>query len=164
MEYALIKGGTVHNVIVASEEFIALIAGDWDHIEPLDTAQEQALGVGIGWGWDGAQFVQPAAAEPEPVPQLPRRLSVLAFRKRFTLSERAAIEWAAVDRADQSDAQRQQAAMLRATLADQAAASFIDLGDDTTVEGVLALQALGLLAEGRADAILGATVLPEERP
>ncbi len=164
MEYALIKGGKVHNVIVASEEFIALIAGDWDRIEPLDTAQEQALGVGIGWGWDGAQFIPPAAAEPAPQPQLPRRLSVLAFRKRFTLSERAAIEWAAVDRADQSDAQRQQAAMLRATLADQAAASFIDLGDDTTVEGVLALQALGLLAEGRADAILGAPVLPEERP
>ncbi len=164
MEYALIKGGTVHNVIVASEEFIALIAGDWEHIEPLDTSQEQALGVGIGWGWDGAQFVPPAAVEPEPVPQQPRRLSVLAFRKRFTLGERAAIEWAAVDRADQSDAQRQQAAMLRATLADQAAASFIDLGDDTTVEGVLALQALGLLAEGRADAILAAPVLPEERP
>ena len=71
MEYALIKGGTVHNVIVASEEFIALIAGDLEHIEPLDTSQEQALGVGIGWGWDGAQFVPPAAVEPAPAPAEP---------------------------------------------------------------------------------------------
>ncbi|WP_422842584.1 hypothetical protein [Acidovorax sp. M2(2025)] len=92
------------------------------------------------------------------------KVSVLAFRRRFTIQERAGIEWAAVDRADQPDAQRQQAALLRATLADQAAASFIDLADATTVEGVQGMEAMGLIAPGRAAEILGASVQPEELP
>ena len=67
MDYALIKNGKVADVIVADAEFIAGIANEWDHIEPLDTSYEQQLGVGIGWGWDGA-FVppaQPTVAPPE---------------------------------------------------------------------------------------------------
>ena len=70
MEYALIKSGTVQNVIVADEAFIAAIAAEWEHIERIDTPAEQALGVGIGWGWDGTNFVAPATPpEPEPTPQ-----------------------------------------------------------------------------------------------
>ena len=70
MEYALIKSGTVQNVIVADESFIAEIANEWDHIERIDTPAERPLGVGIGWGWDGANFVAPAAPpEPEPTTQ-----------------------------------------------------------------------------------------------
>lgn len=94
----------------------------------------------------------------------PRRVSVLAFRRRFTMAERAAIEWAAVDRSDQPEAQRQQAAALRAILADQAAASFIDLDDEDTMEGVQSLEAMGLIGAGRAAQILGAPVQPEELP
>lgn len=163
MEYALIKSGRVESVIVAEADFVALIATEWDHIEPLETAQEKSLLVGIGWGWDGAQFTPPSAQEPQPVDGQ-RSVSVLAFRRRFTLAERAAIEWAAVDRADQPDALRQQAAMLRATLADQAAAKFIDLEDATTVAGVQGMEAMDLIAPGRAAEILSATVLPEELP
>lgn len=94
----------------------------------------------------------------------PRRVSVLAFRRRFTMAERAAIEWAAVDRSDQPEAQRQQAAALRAILADQAAASFIDLDEEDTMEGVQSLEAMGLIGAGRAAQILGAPVQPEELP
>lgn len=93
-----------------------------------------------------------------------RVVSVLAFRRRFTRAERGAIEWAAVDRADQPEAQRRQAAELRASLADQAAATFIDLDDAGTVAGVQALVAMGLLTLARAAAILGTAVQPEERP
>ena len=100
---------------------------------------------------------------PPALPEL-RRVSVLGFRRRFTKAERAAIEWAAVDRADQPEAQRQQAAALRATLADQAAATFIDLDDADTVEGVQGLEAMGLLAPGRALEILTAPIQPEELP
>jgi hypothetical protein len=71
MEYALINNGVVENVIVADTEFIESISSDHDHIEPLDTAQEQVLGVGIGWGWDGEQFVAPAAPPPPPLPPPP---------------------------------------------------------------------------------------------
>lgn len=70
MEYALIKSGTVQNVIVADETFITTITPEWDHIERIDTPAERALGVGMGWGWDGTNFVAPAAPpEPEPTPQ-----------------------------------------------------------------------------------------------
>lgn len=72
MEYALIKNGTVQNVIVADEAFVAQIASEWDHIERIDTPAEQALGVGMGWGWDGTQFVAPPAppAPPPPAPPI----------------------------------------------------------------------------------------------
>lgn len=105
-----------------------------------------------------------AVFAPPPLPPAQRRVSVLALRRRFAPPERAAIEWAAVDRADQPTAQRQQAAALRASLADQAAASFIDLDDADTIAGVQALEAMGLLAPGRATQILAAQVAPEERP
>ncbi|MDA8455263.1 hypothetical protein M4R22_10870 [Acidovorax sp. GBBC 3334] len=94
----------------------------------------------------------------------PRIVSVKGFRFRFTPEEKAAIEWAAVDRPDQPEAQRMQAAALRATLADQAAAQFIDLDDADTVVGVQGLEAMGLLAAGRAAEILGAPVQPQELP
>lgn len=100
---------------------------------------------------------------PEPAPE-PRRVAVLAFRRRFTSAERAAIEWAAVDRSDQPVAIRQQAAALRSILADQAAAKFIDLDDADTVAGAQGFEAMGLLAAGRAGEIITAPVLPEELP
>lgn len=71
MEYALIKNSTVENVIVADEEFVAQIAPDWDHIERIDTPAEQALGVGIGWGWDGSAFVAPSVPPAPPAPPPP---------------------------------------------------------------------------------------------
>lgn len=95
---------------------------------------------------------------------LPRRISVLALRRRFTLAERGAIEWAAVDRADQTLAERQQAALLRAVLADQAAASYIDLDDAATTQGIQALVAAGLLTLARAASILSAPIEPGELP
>lgn len=107
-----------------------------------------------------------AAQQPgdELQPEPPRYLSVLAFRKRYTLAERAAIEWAAVDRSDQPELQRQQAAALRATLADIAVASYIDLNDPDTIAGVQMLQTMGLIEAGRAGAILTAQVQGAEMP
>ena len=66
--FALIKNGTVQNVIVADEAFITSITSKWDHIECIDTPAELALGVGIGWGWDGSSFVAPTPTTPEPQP------------------------------------------------------------------------------------------------
>lgn len=88
----------------------------------------------------------------------------LAFRNRFTLAEKAAIELAALDDPAAPMPQRQQAAALRANQADLAAATFIDLARPDTRAGVMQLEALGLLAEGRALEILGAPIQPEERP
>ena len=119
--------------------------------------------------WNGLAWVMLpyVAPPPEPEPQTvaaPRIVSVLGFRRRFTSAEKAAIEWAAVDRPDQPEAQRMQAAALRATLADQAAAQFIHLDDPATVVGVQGLEALGIIEPGRALEILTAPIQPEELP
>lgn len=93
-----------------------------------------------------------------------RHITPLALRRRFTLTERSAIEWAAVDRADTSEKQRKDAAMLRACLKDQEQAGFIDLDDADVATGVRLIEELQLIASGRASEILGAPVQPGERP
>lgn len=93
-----------------------------------------------------------------------QRITRLAFRNRFTLAEKAALEFAALDNPSGSQAERMQAATLRAYLADVFAATFIDLARPDTRAGVIQLEDLGLLAEGRASEILDAPIQPEERP
>ena len=92
------------------------------------------------------------------------RVTRLAFRNRFTQSEKVALEMAALDDPTATMAQRQQAAAIRVHLADVAASTFIDLAVQDTRAGVLALEAGGLLTEGRALEILDAPVQPHERP
>lgn len=82
------------------------------------------------------------------------RLTRLQFRNRFTALEKAQLELAAMDDPSAEPAQRLQSASLRAYLADLAAAEFVDLADQSTVAGVNALEAAGLLAEGRAAEVL----------
>ncbi len=120
--------GAVTNAIVATEAF----------------AQQQHPGQ-----WRLAAD-QPA---PDSTPAQ-KRLTVLQFRQRFTLQEKAAIDLAAIDNPTAVLEQRQQAAMLRAVLADQAAAEFIDLADASTIEGVQMLVQAGLLTEPRAAEVL----------
>ena len=93
MEYALIKSSTVQNVIVADETFIAAIAAEWEHIERIDTPAERALGVAIGWGWDGANFVAPAPTipEPQPAPAWEWLLDVGPFFDRFGAARMAVL-------------------------------------------------------------------------
>lgn len=88
----------------------------------------------------------------------------LAFRNRFTQSEKVALELAALDDPAATMAQRQQAAAIRVLLADVAVSTFIDLAAQDTRAGVLALKAGGLLTEGRVLEILDAPVQPHERP
>ena len=92
------------------------------------------------------------------------RITRLAFRNRFTQTEKMALEMAALDDPTAPMAQRQQAAAIRVHLADVAASTFIDLAAQDTRAGVQALEAGGLLTEGRALEILGAPVQPHERP
>ena len=83
-----------------------------------------------------------------------RKLTRLEFRNRFTGTEKAGLEFAALDNPAGTMEQQMQAAMLRAYLADLAAAEFIDLDDAATVAGVNMLEAAMLIAEGRAAEIL----------
>ena len=95
--------------------------------------------------------------------EAPRRITKLAFRNRFTKAEKAGIEFAALDDPTAPIAQRQQAAALRADLKDQEQATFIDLDDEDTRTGVLTLEAVGLIAAGRAVEILDTPVQDKDR-
>jgi hypothetical protein len=74
------------------------------------------------------------------------------------------LEIACLDNPAATMTQRQQAAMLRVSMADTASASFVDLSRLDTRSGVQTLEAAGLLAVGRAMTILDAPVTLEERP
>ena len=82
------------------------------------------------------------------------KLTKLEFRSRFTLQEKAAIDLASLDNPQASMEQRMIAASLRAMLADQAMAEFIDLSDESTITGVQYLAQVGLLTEKRAQEVL----------
>lgn len=82
------------------------------------------------------------------------KLTKLEFRNLFTLREKAAIDLASLDNPQASMEQRLIAASLRAMLADQAMAEFIDLSDETTIAGVQYLAQVGLLTEERAQEVL----------
>ena len=114
---------------------------------------EQVGGLQV-WRWPDAE---PTSATED------RRITKLAFRNRFTKAEKAGIEFAALDDPTAPIAQRQQAAALRADLKDQEQATFIDLDDEDTRTSVLTLEAVGLIAVGRAVEILDAPVQDRER-
>lgn len=95
----------------------------------------------------------------------PRMISAIAFRNRFTAAEKVAYEMAALDNPAASAPARQASAGLRAALQDVLAAKGgIDLTSATTQARVLALEAAGVLAAGRARQIIDAPVQPDELP
>lgn len=107
-----------------------------------------------GWSLiDGAWTAPPPA--PEPVPQT--QITRLAFLSRFTDEEAIALDLA-------SQGATVEAATLRRYLSKVNAATFIDLSREDTRAGVLALEPLGILAEGRALEILNAPIQDHEVP
>lgn len=82
------------------------------------------------------------------------RITKLAFRNRFTVAEKAALEIAALDNPTADMQSRVLAATLRAYLEDVQAATFIDLSSADTRAGVLQLGQVGLIGAGRAVEIL----------
>ena len=91
------------------------------------------------------------------------RITKLAFRNRFTQSEKVAIEIASLDDPAAPMQQRALAAALRTNQADIQAATFIDLNRADTRVGVMSLEQYGLIADGRAEIILDTPPADEER-
>lgn len=81
----------------------------------------------------------------------------LAFLSRFTDAEAVAIDLAGIG-------ETAEAASVRRYVNKIEAAAFIDLSREDTRSGVQALEALGILAAGRAAEILDAPILPHEVP
>jgi hypothetical protein len=82
------------------------------------------------------------------------KITVLAFRNRFTQTEKVTIDMASIDNPAASMPQRQLAASLRVMNADLAVASFVDLSRADTRAGVQQLETFGIIGTGRATAIL----------
>ncbi len=89
-------------------------------------------------------------------------ITKLAFRQRFTQTEKAGIEIAALDDPAAPMQQRGLAASLRANQQDIQAATYIDLQRADTRSGVMALEQFGLIAAGRAAVILDTVPTEEE--
>ena len=112
--------------------------------------------------WNGLAWVMlpyVAAAplpEPEP-PHVPRDVSRKAFLSRFTDPEGVQIDLASIGATVE-------AAQVRRYLSKVNAAQHIDLNDPETREGVHALEAVGLIAQGRALEILDSPIQPKELP
>ena len=104
--------------------------------------------------WTAPVVVAPASPPP---PYYGRIITRLAFLKRFTDAEAVAIDLASIGNTVQS-------AMLRRAQSKISAAEEIQLDNTETRDGVLALETAGLLATGRAAAILDAEVLAAEVP
>lgn len=66
--YALVQANLVANVIVADAAFAVMIAPDWQAVILLNQPDGSLTPCGIGWGWDGTNFIDPNPVEPvEPV-------------------------------------------------------------------------------------------------
>ena len=117
-----------------------------------------------GLEWIELPYITPVMPEDTP-PAQPRHITKLAFRNRFTTQEKAALELAAVHNQNLAvdHASNLLAASLRASLADQRDATYIDLDRADTRAGVEGLEAAGLIGEGRAAEILDAAIEAAER-
>lgn len=93
-----------------------------------------------------------------------RKITVLAFRNRFTKTEKIMIEMASLDDPSGTIQQRQLAAALRVDMQDSNSAAFIDLDRPDTRAGITTLETYQLIATGRATQILDAPVLDVEMP
>lgn len=82
------------------------------------------------------------------------KLTVLAFRNRFTQAEKVAIDLSSIDDPAAPMPQRQMSALLRVFMADLHAASFVDVSRPDTRAGVQQLEHYGIIAAGRAAQIL----------
>lgn len=150
MRAAIIVDGKVDNII------------EIDALDALPGVQlVDAVGASIGDAWDGEAFIPAPAPE---APPLPRHLTILAFRNRFTKSEKVRIELAAIDNPSASQEDRERAAVVRVGQADLAAATYVDVDRQDTRDDVQAFEEMGLLdAPGRALSILDDAIQPHER-
>ena len=93
-----------------------------------------------------------------------RHVTVKAFRGRFTQTEKITLDLASIDDPTAPMERRQLAAALRVNTKDSDSATFIDLDDEQTRMGVMALEQYGLIAKGRSLEILNAPVQDFELP
>ena len=118
--------------------------------------------------WNGLEFSTHAHTVQAPVDVfVPEdtsltKMTKFAFRNRFTTAEKVNLEVASIDYPTADINTRKQAATLRVFQADLNATEHIDRTRPETRAGVLVLESFGLLAPGRALAILDSPITEKE--
>ena len=92
------------------------------------------------------------------------KITVLAFRNRFTLNEKVQIDMASIDSPAAPIQQRQLAAQLRVMNSDLTVATFVDLARPDTRAGVQQLETFAIIGAGRASEILDDEIQASEVP
>ncbi|WP_372826544.1 hypothetical protein [Polaromonas sp.] len=160
---AWIENNQVRDVAqgIPQDIYAPAIAVLYDTDVPDGTVNGATLVAGV---WTNPPPPPPAPPYvPSPAPPELRHVTNLAFRNRFTPTEKVDLEIASLDDPTATMAARKQAAGLRVALKDQESASYIDLDRDDTRAGVEMLEAAGLIAAGRAAIVLDAQVTEVER-
>ena len=116
----------------------------------------------VGDGCKVVDYEPPPPVIDPPAPEV-RYITKLAFRNRFTMKEKVAIELAGNINPNDPAQKQQLAATVCASNADVAASAYIDLDRPDTRDGVKLMEDFGLLAAGRAAEILDNPVQDFER-
>lgn len=136
------------------------------------TVQCHAIGDGTVYEdivWDAGPAIPSKEAldawiAANPCATLDHKITVLAFRNRFTQTEKVTLDLASIDNPSASAQQRQFSALLRVMQQDLNVATFVDLSRTDTVNAVNALETYNIIGPGRAAQILSLTILDLERP
>jgi hypothetical protein len=132
---------------------------DGKQVAPAQTVDDPDYVAYVEWCNAGNQPSEISIAPPNE----PRKITVLAFRNRFHMAEKVALELMSLDDKTAPFQARQIAASLRVYAKDSDNAKFIDLERQDTQYGLYQLVALGILDMSRADEIIHNQVQPEER-
>lgn len=119
--------------------------------------------------WDNGQPLPTKAILDEWIANNPKKandkkITVLAFRNRFTVQEKVTSELMSIDNPNTSMQQRQISATVRVILRDADIANFIDLEREDTRQGIMFFEQIGIIAPGRAAIILDTPIKDTERP
>lgn len=116
------------------------------------------MGVDSGWLYQGGDFLPP----PDTSPTFGRIITKLAYRMRFTQPERIAIKMVSLGLVEGVTSQMRAAVAVAED--DVMASNYIHLDRQDTIDGTENMEAAGLIAVGRATAILAPPVYSAELP
>lgn len=135
---AFIKNGAVVEIKDVTDEELHPIVNNYDQVVEITNENPRP---GVGWRYEDNKWLIPLGESGAPSMIITR----LAFRNRFTMSEKAVLYTAAAT---------PQGVGLKVYLDDLAAATFVDLSRADTIASVNYLATLGIITSARATEIL----------
>ena len=147
MKCALIQENKVYDIVDLTEEEIQAIAMKSQAVVDITDMSPQPQ---IGWDFGPNGFIIPIGVVSS------KKITKLALRNRFNITEKVTIEAAAA----QNDSN---GFLLRSWLSDFNVSTYIDLSRPDTIAGVQFLEANGLIGTGRADEILNNEITEMEK-